>query len=139
MPSIRAALYCRVSTTDQNNAIQVRELTEYVGRRGWELVGTYQDTISGAKASRPGLERLMTHARLRQFDAVVVYKVGAGVWFTALLASKSCNRSAFGSLLFRQGLKHGPVEPHRGAADAHPGRRCSVRARVDPGACCRRH
>jgi len=75
MPNIRAALYCRVSTTDQNNALQIRELTEYVQRRGWELVGTYQDTISGAKASRPGLERLMTDARLRQFDAVVVYKL----------------------------------------------------------------
>jgi DNA invertase Pin-like site-specific DNA recombinase len=53
MPNIRAALYCRVSTTDQNNALQIRELTEYVQRRGWELVDTYQDTISGAKASRP--------------------------------------------------------------------------------------
>jgi DNA invertase Pin-like site-specific DNA recombinase len=42
MLNIRAALYCRVvSTTDQNNAIQVRELTEYVERRGWELVDTY--------------------------------------------------------------------------------------------------
>jgi DNA invertase Pin-like site-specific DNA recombinase len=75
MPNMRAALYSRVSTTDQNNAIQVRELSENVERRRWELVGTYQDTISGAKASRPGLERLMTHARPRQFDAVVVYKL----------------------------------------------------------------
>jgi DNA invertase Pin-like site-specific DNA recombinase len=75
MANIRAALYCRVSTTDQNNALQIRELTEYVQRRGWELVGTYRDTISGAKASRPGLERLMTDARLRKFDAVLVYKL----------------------------------------------------------------
>jgi putative DNA-invertase from lambdoid prophage Rac len=34
-----------------------------------------QDTISGAKASRPGLERLMADGRLRKFDAVVVYKL----------------------------------------------------------------
>jgi DNA invertase Pin-like site-specific DNA recombinase len=66
MANIRAALYCRVSTTDQNSALQIRELTEYVQRRGWELVDTYQDTISGAKASRPGLERLMQAARFAQ-------------------------------------------------------------------------
>jgi DNA invertase Pin-like site-specific DNA recombinase len=42
MANIRAACYCRVSTADQNNALQIRELTEYVQRRGWELVGTYQ-------------------------------------------------------------------------------------------------
>jgi DNA invertase Pin-like site-specific DNA recombinase len=75
MANIRAALYCRVSTTDQTNALQIRELTEYVQRGGWELVGTYQDTISGTKASRPGLDRLMADARLRKFDAVLVYKL----------------------------------------------------------------
>jgi hypothetical protein len=40
MGTIRAALYCRVSSADRNNALQVRELTEYVERRKWELVGT---------------------------------------------------------------------------------------------------
>ena len=34
---IKAAIYARVSTTDQNNEIQVRELTEYISRRGWTL------------------------------------------------------------------------------------------------------
>ena len=38
----RAAIYARVSTSDQHNAIQVRELTEYLQRRGWELAGTYR-------------------------------------------------------------------------------------------------
>ena len=52
---MRAAIYARVSTSDQNNAIQVRELTEYIQRRGWQLAGTYQDQISGAKANRRGL------------------------------------------------------------------------------------
>ena len=72
---MRAAIYARVSTADQHNAIQIRELTDYVQRRGWELAGTYQDQISGAKASRPGLDRIMADARLRQFDAVLVWKL----------------------------------------------------------------
>jgi DNA invertase Pin-like site-specific DNA recombinase len=72
---MNAAIYARVSTADQHNAIQVRELTEYVQRRGWELAGVYQDQISGAKASRPGLDKLMTDARQRRFDVVLVWKL----------------------------------------------------------------
>jgi DNA invertase Pin-like site-specific DNA recombinase len=72
---MRAAIYARVSTSDQNNTIQVRELTDYVQRRGWELAGTYKDTMSGAKASRPGLDKLMAGAQQRRFDAVLVWKL----------------------------------------------------------------
>jgi DNA invertase Pin-like site-specific DNA recombinase len=72
---MKAAIYARVSTADQNNAIQTRELTEYIQRRGWELAGVYQDQISGAKASRPGLDKLMSDARQRRFDAVLVWKL----------------------------------------------------------------
>jgi DNA invertase Pin-like site-specific DNA recombinase len=43
---MRAAIYARVSTSDQNNAIQVRELTEYVERRGWELVARRSEFVS---------------------------------------------------------------------------------------------
>ena len=72
---MKAAIYARVSTADQHNEIQVRELTEYVQRRGWELAGVYQDQISGAKASRPGLDKLMADARQRRFDVVLVWKL----------------------------------------------------------------
>jgi len=72
---MRAAIYARVSTTDQDNSLQIAELTEYVKRRGWELAGIYQDTLSGARADRPGLDRLMRDARLRRFDVVVVWKL----------------------------------------------------------------
>lgn len=72
---MRAAIYARVSTTDQDNQIQIGELTEYVSRRGWRSGGVYQDQISGAKASRPGLDQLMADARLRRFDAVLVLKL----------------------------------------------------------------
>jgi putative DNA-invertase from lambdoid prophage Rac len=72
---MKTAIYARVSTTDQTNTIQVRELKEYVERRGWEVAGIYQDQMSGAKASRPGLDQLMADARLRRFDAVAVWKL----------------------------------------------------------------
>lgn len=73
---MRAALYARVSTTDQKAEMQVRELREYLSRRGWTLHAEYVDTgVSGAKASRPELDRLMADARRRRFDAVVVWKL----------------------------------------------------------------
>jgi DNA invertase Pin-like site-specific DNA recombinase len=60
-------LYARVSTTDQTCEMQLRELREYAARRGWEIAGgEYVDTgWSGAKASRPELDRLMQDARMR--------------------------------------------------------------------------
>jgi len=72
---MHAAVYARVSTTDQTNAVQIRELKEYVERRGWKSAGVYQDQMSGAKTSRPGLDQLMADALQRKFDVVVVWKL----------------------------------------------------------------
>jgi DNA invertase Pin-like site-specific DNA recombinase len=38
-------------------------------------VETCEDIISGAKANRPGLNRLMEHARARKFDCLLVWKL----------------------------------------------------------------
>lgn len=73
---MRAAIYARVSTTNgQNPQMQMRELREYCKRRGWKIGGEYVDEgISGAKDSRPQLNRLMADAHKRKFDAVAVWK-----------------------------------------------------------------
>lgn len=73
---MRTAIYARVSTSDQNCDMQLRELREYVDRRGWSLTDEYVDTgFSGSKSSLPALDRLMTDAARREFDCVIVYKV----------------------------------------------------------------
>jgi putative DNA-invertase from lambdoid prophage Rac len=71
---MRTAIYGRVSTTDQN-CNQLRDLQKYAVRQNWSVVEIYQDVISGAKASRPGLNRLMTDARARKFDCLLVWKL----------------------------------------------------------------
>ena len=48
-------------------------LTAPVNVFGLEIVSEYSDRISGAKAKRPGLERLMHDARRRRFDIVLVW------------------------------------------------------------------
>jgi DNA invertase Pin-like site-specific DNA recombinase len=73
---MRVALYARVSTTyGQNPEMQLAELREYAGRRGWEVAGEYVDEgVSGARERRPALDRLWVDCHRRQVDAVVVYR-----------------------------------------------------------------
>ena len=73
---MRIALYARVSTSDQNCEMQLRELREYAAARKWKVYAEYVDTgWSGAKASRPELNRLTADARKRRIDAVLVWKL----------------------------------------------------------------
>jgi DNA invertase Pin-like site-specific DNA recombinase len=69
----RAALYLRVSTTDQSVETQSLDLHLMASQRGYEIVREYVDRIGGAKARRPGLDQLMADARRRRFDVVLVW------------------------------------------------------------------
>ena len=69
----RAALYLRVSTLDQHPETQLHDLRGLAAQRGFEIVATYEDRISGAKAKRPGLDQMMADARRGKFDVVLVW------------------------------------------------------------------
>ena len=72
---MKAAIYCRVSTTEQNTLMQVEELRAYCSRRQWEIAEEFIDAgVSGSKESRPALNRLLADAKRRKFDAVLVYR-----------------------------------------------------------------
>jgi DNA invertase Pin-like site-specific DNA recombinase len=72
---MKTAVYARVSTTGQEVEMQLRELTEYCQRRGWEVVQEYVDVgISGGKEKRPELDKLLADAHRRYFDVVVVWR-----------------------------------------------------------------
>src|SRR5438876_2468092 len=75
-PVQHVALYARVSTAaGQNPEMQLRELREYVARRGWKIAAEYVDRgISGAQERRPELDQLWADCRKRKIDAVVVYR-----------------------------------------------------------------
>jgi DNA invertase Pin-like site-specific DNA recombinase len=73
----RVAIYARVSTTNhgQDVAVQTRELEQFAQARGWQVVGQYLDAgVSGAKDSRPELNRLMADAHKRRFDVVCCWR-----------------------------------------------------------------
>ena len=69
----RAALYVRVSTTDQTPETQLLNLRQLAAARGYEIVGEYSDKISGVKTKRPGLDQLLADARRHRFNIVMVW------------------------------------------------------------------
>ena len=71
----KVALYVRVSTHDQDPAMQLSDLKRYVQQRGFSLYKEYVDVgISGTKVSRPALDALMSAGRKRLFDVVLVWR-----------------------------------------------------------------
>jgi DNA invertase Pin-like site-specific DNA recombinase len=68
----RAALYCRVSTADQSCTRQERDLTAFAARAGYEVVGVFRETTSGARADRAERRKVMALAQRREIDAVLV-------------------------------------------------------------------
>jgi len=71
----KIAIYARVSTRGQDPAMQLSELRDYCQRRGWVVHGEYVDRgISGAKDSRPELDRMMRDCRRCLVSSVVVYR-----------------------------------------------------------------
>lgn len=72
---MRAGLYARVSTVDQEPENQLQELRRYVAARGWESVEYVDRGVSGAKDRRPALDALVTDARRRRFDVLVCWRL----------------------------------------------------------------
>src|SRR5215472_13912510 len=72
---LRAAIYARVSTNDQQTIpLQLRALREYVERRGWTIMLQVKEVGSGA-AQRQLREKLLEAARRREIDVVLVWRL----------------------------------------------------------------
>jgi DNA invertase Pin-like site-specific DNA recombinase len=72
---LRAGLYARVSTNDQQTlAMQNRAMREYAVRRGWTITMQVREVNSGA-AKREAREKLLDAARRREIDLVLVWRL----------------------------------------------------------------
>jgi DNA invertase Pin-like site-specific DNA recombinase len=75
---MRAAIYLRVSTTEQTTDNQERELRVAAERMGHIIVEVYADNgISGSKGrdKRPAFDRLHRDAARRQFGVIMAWSV----------------------------------------------------------------
>lgn len=72
---MRAALYARVSTRDQQTLpMQLKIMKEYVKNRGWEAVLQIEETSSGIK-KREKRDQILLAAKRREVDVIVVWKL----------------------------------------------------------------
>ena len=73
---MKAAIYARVSTLDQEPENQLQELRCYVHARSWPAAVEYVDHgVSGAKDRRPALDRLIKDATRRRFDVLICWRL----------------------------------------------------------------
>lgn len=85
---LRAGLYARVSTNDQQTlAMQNRAMREYAARRGWTIAVQVREVNSGA-VRREAREKVLEAARRREIDMVLVWRLDRwGRSVTDLLAT----------------------------------------------------
>jgi DNA invertase Pin-like site-specific DNA recombinase len=72
---MRAAIYARVSTLDQDPENQLQELRRYVQARNWTAVEYVDRGWSGSKDRRPALDQMLAAAKRRQFDVLVCWRL----------------------------------------------------------------
>jgi DNA invertase Pin-like site-specific DNA recombinase len=72
---MKVAIYCRVSTAQQDDEAQYEELVALCKRSRWEIVRVYREKVSGTKsaADRPELKKLLIEAKQRKFEKVLVW------------------------------------------------------------------
>lgn len=74
----QVAIYCRVSSEQQDLRGQERELEQETVRRGWGVAAVYREKVTGTgKAERPEYERLLSESRLagRRWSHVLVWSL----------------------------------------------------------------
>ena len=73
---MKIAIYIRNSTNEdrQNPETQILPLKEKCERENWSYE-IFQEFASGAKESRPELDKMMSRIRKNEFDAVLVWKL----------------------------------------------------------------
>ena len=74
----RAALYLRVSTSEQTCTNQLDALTEAAARHGWNITEVFEDQgISGAKGrdQRPAFDKLLKAVARKEIDIVAAWSV----------------------------------------------------------------
>ena len=93
-PQQKTAIYIRVSTQDQTPENQKNPLIEYCNREGLEYE-IFEEFASGAKESRPELDKMMQGIRAGKFDKVLVWKLdrlGRSLQHLLLLISEFKNK-----------------------------------------------
>ena len=72
---MKAAIYCRVSTDDQDADKQDYICQEYCKRSNIDVFKVYKDVISGKTTSRPSFNQMLEDMRQYRFNCIIVTKL----------------------------------------------------------------
>lgn len=72
---VKVAIYCRVSTEEQDTDKQEFICREYCKNNNFEVFKVYKDVISGKTTSRPAFNELLEDMRSYKFAGIVVTKL----------------------------------------------------------------
>jgi DNA invertase Pin-like site-specific DNA recombinase len=72
---MKVAIYCRVSTEEQDADKQEQSCLEFCSRSGHEVIKVYKDVSSGMKTSRPAFDEMLSDMREWKFNCIVVTKL----------------------------------------------------------------
>jgi DNA invertase Pin-like site-specific DNA recombinase len=72
---MKVAIYCRVSTDDQDADKQEDICLDYCKKNNFEVYKIYKDVISGTKESRPSFNLLLEDLRQMKFNCVMVTRL----------------------------------------------------------------
>ena len=72
---MKIAIYCRVSTEEQDADKQELICKEHCKRNNLEIFKIYKDVISGTKSSRPAFNQLLQDMREMKIDCIMVTKL----------------------------------------------------------------
>jgi putative DNA-invertase from lambdoid prophage Rac len=109
----RVALYCRVSTADQSCDRQERDLLAFAERGGFEVVGVFKESASGAKNDRIERNKVMALAQARAVDAILVTELSRWGRSTIDLVQSLQSLQAWKvSILAKSGLQFDLTTPH---------------------------
>lgn len=73
----KAIIYNRVSTTEQNPKIQIRECEEYCKSKGWEIIDILQEQASAFKdeTKREKFNIMIKRAENKEFNHIIVWNM----------------------------------------------------------------
>ncbi|MDR3409511.1 MAG: recombinase family protein [Formivibrio sp.] len=96
MNTSKTAIYVRVSTNNgsQTTDSQLNEVKKYCELRGWTETEVFEDHVSGGKASRPALDRMVKLMRSGMLARVVCWKLdrlGRSLTHLALVLDEMTN------------------------------------------------
>lgn len=72
---MKVAIYCRVSTEEQDADKQEFICQEYCKRNNFEVFKVYKDVMTGASSSRPSFNQLLEDMREYKFNTIMVTKL----------------------------------------------------------------